>query len=184
MRGNKKRLLMIVVIAVMAIAAAGFSWYFLTNTKDGGETPVANDESIDPIALVNDTQRKLTSQRLEEATTPSEKHAALLGATTLAIKDNDKDKALEYAKQAYEIEGLSAQERYSAAMNLVEVYGDRSEFDKGLDLIMVISSNSELMALEAADFYLARYKASYEQNRKPGPINCQEPQTPEDCPVP
>lgn len=140
-------------------------------------------EKKDAALQVVDTHKSELETRLAQPENPYDSFTALLGLTTYALEQGDKSRALEYAKNAYELEGLSAQDRLAAAMSLINVYGDREEYDKGLELLGRLRQDSELVSLEGSNFYMNRIESAYKDRRKPDPLNCQEPITPEDCPV-
>jgi hypothetical protein len=147
------------------------------------ESELQQSESELVIQEIEDSINNQVQSQYDAAETSSEKLNARLEFTSLAIRNENYDEALKYAKEAATLEGLETSDKYSAAMNLVNVYGLRGEYELGLNKISEIRADSELMSVEKAEFYVSRFEAAFKDGKVPGPINCIEPEDPGDCPL-
>jgi hypothetical protein len=170
----------LIVLLTVALGLLMVSVYFVTQYNPSQQTDI---REVDLVKESQDAQREKIADDLINASTPEEKLSAFASSATLALNEGNEEEAVAFALEAYAVDELGPIYRFSKAMNLVDVYGRVGEFTSGLEILDEISQDTEAMSLEASDFYVSRYRLAFEKNQVPGPVNCQDPQGPEDCPV-
>ncbi len=183
MKSKKKRVLIFasVLLIICAVVAVYLLLFVDRETDDNNSTSTEQSEDLRQKAITEYDNR--LKKVIEEAENSSQLLSAYISKSTLALDASNNDEAVFYAVKATEVTNLQDHERFQAYMNLVNVYGEVGDFQKGLDTLTLIRQDTKVMELESSEFYVNRYEEAYRQNMLPSPINCQEPIEDGDCPI-